>query len=303
MTRQSVLDPPRSPHPHPAPSSLSSLSPPPFRSLSSQLVSIFVNPTQFLPGEDLAAYPRPLKADLALLTSNGVDYAFVPDASEMYSGVPFPPHATFVDQARIDSTEEGKVRPTHFRGVATVVTKLFNIVQPDRAYFGQKDGMQCVLIQRMVRELNMPLDIAVVPTAREEDGLAKSSRNVFLSKADRRVAPVLYRALQEGQRLWDAGEVDADAIRAAVRAVMEREGGDGLVVQYVSLASMMSGEELTGRLGERQAAHTPQTGGEIADNLPHSRVLLSVAARVGQTRLIDNVVLQRVREAPEYTNE
>ena len=277
--------------------------------LSVQLVSIFVNPTQFLPGEDLAAYPRPLQEDLALLTQHKVDYAFVPQPSEMYASPPFPPHSIYVDLTTANDTMEGRLRPNHFRGVATVCTKLFNIVQPHTAYFGQKDGMQCILLQRTVRELNMPVQVEVVGTSREGDGLARSSRNVYLTAEDRRVAPALWKSLQEGQRAWDAGVVDVDELKRRVREVLEKEGGGGLVVQYVSIMSWLSGEELQGRVGETAGAldaggvgvGSGERGVEVARNLPHSQVLLSVAAKVGKTRLIDNILLgPKVREAREY---
>ena len=261
-----------------------------------------MNPTQFLPGEDLSSYPRPLSSDLSLLTSHSVDYAFIPQPTEMYSSPPSPPHSTYVDVLHLDSnTAEGRSRPTHFRGVATVCLKLFNIVQPDTAYFGAKDGMQCIVIQRMVRELNVPVKVRVVDTAREEDGLARSSRNVYLGEGERGVAGALWKALKEGERLYGEGEVDVDAIKGRVREVMEKEGGGQLEVQYVSVASVLSGEEMTGRLGERQAGKGKGIGEEVADNLPYSRVMLSVAAKLGRTRLIDNIILgPKVREPREY---
>ena len=277
--------------------------------VSAQLVSIFVNPTQFLPGEDLAAYPRPLQQDLALLTQSNVDYAFVPQPSEMYASPPFPPHAIYVDLVTANETAEGRVRPNHFRGVATVCTKLFNIVQPHNAYFGQKDGMQCVLLQRMVRELNMPLHIDVVSTSRESDGLARSSRNVYLTPEDRKVAPAIWKSLQEGQRAWDTGVLEVDELKRRVGEVLEREGGGRLTVQYVSVMSWLIGEELHSRIGETAGAldaggvgvGSGERGVEVARNLPHSQVLLSVAAKVGKTRLIDNILLgPKVREAKEY---
>lgn len=275
-------------------------------------MSIFVNPTQFLPGEDLAAYPRPLQQDLALLTQHKVDYAFVPQPSEMYASPPFPPHSMYVDLVTANETAEGRLRPNHFRGVATVCTKLFNIVQPHHAYFGQKDGMQCILLQRLVRELNMPLHVDIVATSRESDGLARSSRNVYLTPEDRDVAPALWRSLQEGQRAWDAGVVDVEELKSRVRSVLEREGGGRqLTVQYVSVMSWLSGEELVGRVGESAGAldaggvgvGSGERGVEVAGNLPHSQVLLSVAAKVGKTRLIDNILLgPKVREAKEYVS-
>ena len=273
-------------------------------------MSIFVNPTQFLPGEDLAAYPRPLQQDLSLLTAHSVDYAFVPQPSEMYASPPYPPHGVYVDLETANATAEGALRPNHFRGVATVCTKLFNIVQPHAAYFGQKDGVQCVLLQRLVRELNIPLRVEVVPTSRDEDGLARSSRNVYLSAEDRRVAPALWRALQEGQTAWDEDEMEVDELKRRVRSVLEREGGAQLSVQYVSVMSWLSGEELHGKLGVTAGGledaggvgvGSGERGVEVAHNLPHSRVLLSVAAKLGKTRLIDNILLgPKVREPKEY---
>ena len=228
-------------------------------------VSIFVNPTQFGPQEDLAQYPRALERDLALLEAEGVDLVYAPTAEEVYP----PGFDTWVEPGALAQRLEGEARPGHFRGVATVVTKLFNVVRPDRAYFGQKDGQQLVVIRRLVRDLDLDVAIVAVPTVRDSDGLALSSRNAYLTAQERRAAPALYRALRHGEELWRRGERDALVLRQAVRAVLEREP---LIkdVEYVSVADAATLEELEGV--DRPA-------------------MLSLAARLGKTRLIDNLTL------------
>ena len=202
-------------------------------------VSIFVNPTQFGEGEDFAQYPRDLDADLDLLGEHGVDLVFVPDVSEIYP----PGFDTWVEVGPIADRLEGAARPGHFRGVATVVTKLFGIVQPDRAYFGQKDGQQTVVVRKMARDLDLGVEVVVLPTVRESDGLAMSSRNVRLGPGQRRAATAVYRALSSGRTRWMQGEHSACEITKAVRLVLEAEP---LVdsVDYVSLASLETLEEL-----------------------------------------------------------
>ena len=233
---------------------------------NSVAVSIFVNPTQFAQGEDFAEYPRDLDADLEMLRQRGVDLVFVPDVSEVYP----PGFDTWVDVGPIADRLEGSVRPGHFRGVATVVAKLFGIVQPDRAYFGQKDGQQSVVIQKLAYDLDMGLEVLVLPTVREPDGLAMSSRNVRLSPEQRQAAPAVYRALSAGKKAWDARETNAETILGAVRAELEKETlfGD---IDYASLASPDSLEEL-----------------EVA--VPGA--MLSVAVHLGSVRLIDNLILE-----------
>ena len=226
-------------------------------------VSIFVNPTQFGPNEDFARYPRDVERDLRLLEREGVDLVFVPSVAEMY-----PDHYhTYVDVEHVTALLEGAVRPGHFRGVATVVCKLFNIMQPTRAYFGQKDAQQTVVIRQMVRDLNMPLDVVIVPTVREPDGLAMSSRNVYLSPEQRAAAPVLYRALMTAQRQFAADERNGETLRQTMRHVLAAE--PLAQVEYVSVAD-------------------PDTLQEL-DLVGPNGALFSMAVRFGATRLIDNM--------------
>ncbi|MBI3743013.1 MAG: pantoate--beta-alanine ligase [Chloroflexi bacterium] len=228
--------------------------------------TIFVNPTQFGPNEDFARYPRDLDRDLKMLRSAGCDLVFNPSPEEMYPNG----YASAIDVGPVSSPLEGAHRPGHFRGVATVVAKLFNIAQPTRAYFGEKDAQQVRVIKRMSRDLDFPLEIIVVPTIRESDGLAMSSRNIYLSPPERKAATCLYRGMMVAQSRWLAGERDADNLRRACREPIEAEP---LVagIDYVSLADSETLAELQGRV-ERP-------------------VLLSLAVRVGKTRLIDNVTL------------
>ena len=227
-------------------------------------VSIFVNPAQFGENEDLAAYPRTPQHDLGVLESLGVDAVWTPSPEEVYP----PGFQTFVTVGDVAAPLEGARRPGHFRGVATVVAKLFNVFQPDRAYFGQKDAQQVAVIRRMARDLNFPAEIIICPIVRESDGLAMSSRNAYLSPDERRGAPALFRALEAGRAAFESGERDAAAIRRVVSRVLSTE--PTLEEDYVSLAD-------------------PDTLAEILR--VEGRSLLSLAARVGRTRLIDNVVL------------
>ena len=229
-------------------------------------VSIFVNPTQFGEGEDFAEYPRDLEADLEMLRSRGADLVFVPDVSEIYP----PGFDTWVDVGPIGDRLEGAARPGHFRGVATVVAKLFGIVQPDRAYFGQKDGQQTVVVRKLAHDLDMGIEIVVLPTVREPDGLAMSSRNVRLNPEQRRAASAVYRALSAGEAAWERGEQDAGAVRGAVSSVLASEPLLG-AVDYVSLASADRLEEL---------------------DLAAPGAMLSTAVHLGPIRLIDNLILK-----------
>ncbi|MDL1896028.1 pantoate--beta-alanine ligase [Anaerolineae bacterium CFX7] len=227
-------------------------------------VSIFVNPTQFAAGGDFDKYPRTLERDLELLAPYQVDLVFAPPAAEIY-----PPHfQTYVNVEEIAQPLEGARRPGHFRGVATVVAKLFNIVQPDRAYFGQKDAQQVAVIKQLTRDLNFPLEIVVGETVREADGLAMSSRNAYLSPAERQAAPVLYRALCAARDAFRRGVRDGETLRALMRAELARE--PRATVEYVSAADPLTLQEL--------------------DTLSDG-ALLSLAVRIGATRLIDNFLL------------
>jgi pantoate--beta-alanine ligase len=230
------------------------------------VVSIFVNPTQFGPNEDLAAYPRDLKRDLGLLSGENADLVWIPGVEEMYP----PGYQTWVTVEEVTRPLEGSMRPGHFRGVATVVTKLFNAVQPDKAYFGQKDAQQAVVIRQMRRDLNFPVEIIVCPIMREADGLAMSSRNVYLNPAERQAAIVLSRALQAALAAYTSGENDAQKLRSLVEGMVNAEPLARL--QYVSCADAETLQELQGILS--------------------GRALLSMAVYFGKTRLIDNLILE-----------
>lgn len=226
--------------------------------------SIFVNPTQFGPAEDYQAYPRDRERDLALLEQHNVDLVFAPEPEDMYpTGFD-----TWVDVGEIANRLEGAARPDHFRGVATVVTKLFAIVRPDRAYFGQKDAQQTVVIRRLTRDLNLGVEVVVLPTVREPDGLAMSSRNVYLNPSERTAALVLHRSLSEALSLFGQGERSAERIKESVESMLSQEALVSL--EYVSVAH-------------------PDELFELEDI--QGSALVSLAARVGRARLIDNVVL------------
>jgi len=231
---------------------------------ASVVVSIFVNPTQFSPNEDLAAYPRDMERDLHLLESLGVNLVWMPTPEIMYPGG----YQTWVQVEALTGPLEGAQRPGHFRGVTTVVAKLFNGVQPARAYFGQKDAQQAAVIRQMTRDLNFPIEIVVCPTVREPDGLAMSSRNAYLDSQQRQAATVLYRALNAAKDAYEAGERDAEKLRALMRATIVAE--PLAEMQYVSCADYDTLEELDQVTG---------------------KTLLSMAVFVGKTRLIDNFVL------------
>jgi pantoate--beta-alanine ligase len=241
-------------------------------------VSIFVNSTQFGPNEDLAAYPRDLDRDLSLLEALNVDLVFNPSPEVMYP----PNYQTYVTVEDVTKYLEGASRPGHFRGVATVVAKLFNIVGAERAYFGQKDAQQTIVIKRMVQDLNMPIDIIICPTQREADGLALSSRNTYLDADHRRAAPVLYRALCAAKEAFDRGERDGDRLRSIMRDIIEAEALAKL--DYVSAADAVTLQEL-GAPSPRPPA--PFRGSPIGEG-----VLLSMAVRVGKPRLIDNFLYE-----------
>ena len=235
------------------------------------VVSIFVNPTQFGPNEDLNRYPRPLERDLELCDKAGVDLVFHPQPAVLYP----PDYRTFVEVTGLQDVMCGASRPGHFRGVATVVLKLFNLVQPDRAYFGQKDAQQARLIEQMVRDLNVPVEIRVCPIVREADGLALSSRNGYLEAEERRRATVLYCALSEARRRIEAGERDAAAVR---QMMAERIASvPGAVLDY---AAVVDADSL-------QALSRIDVG---------RSVMLALAVRFGGTRLIDNLLIPVSRD-------
>ena len=228
------------------------------------VATIFVNPTQFGPSEDFKSYPRDLDRDLALLEKVKTDIVFVPSDKEMYAEG----YNTWVEVRGITAKLEGKSRPTHFQGVTTVCNKLFQIIEPDRAYFGQKDAQQAIVIQRMVSDLNMNLEIVVCPTVRESDGLAMSSRNTYLTKEDRVSAVVLYKSLCLAKDMYEKGERDAAAIKKAMNSQIS--GVAAAKLDYISIAD-------TGTLDEVEKIR--------------GRVLVSLAVRLGKPRLIDNIIL------------
>jgi pantoate--beta-alanine ligase len=232
---------------------------------SAVIVSIYVNPAQFGAREDFGSDPRDLSLDLTLLRGEGVDVVFVPSDAEMYP----PEFSSWVDVEKVTERLEGASRPGHFRGVATVVAKLFNIIQPSKAYFGQKDAQQVVVIKRMVTDLNTGIEIVVVPTLRESDGLAMSSRNIYLSPGERQAATILFKALTLAQQLARDGEKDADKIRRQMASLIEKE--PLAQIDYISIADAETLEELS---------------------LIDHPAVASLAIRIGKTRLIDNIPLQ-----------
>jgi pantoate--beta-alanine ligase len=235
------------------------------RENSAVIVSIYVNPTQFGPREDFGAYPRNLDQDLELLRKERTDIVFVPLDGEIYP----PKFSSWVDVEKVTERLEGASRPGHFRGVATIVAKLLNIVQPTKAYFGQKDAQQVMVIKRMVADLNMNLEVVVVPTVRESDGLAMSSRNIYLSPKERQAATILFKALTLAQQLRKGGEKDAETIRRQMAALIRKEPLAHL--DYVSIADAETLEEL---------------------NLLDRAAVASLAVRIGKKRLIDNMPLE-----------
>lgn len=230
------------------------------------VVSDFVNPIQFGPTEDLATYPRDLEHDAALCERTGADLIFNPEPEEMY----VPDFCTYVDMDHLTKGLCGASRPIHFRGVCTVVSKLFHIVQPDRAYFGQKDAQQLAVIRRMVRDLNMPLEIIGCPIIREEDGLAKSSRNTYLSAEERQAALCLSRGLNKGKAAIEAGETDAAKVKAMITAEIEAEPLSR--IDYVEIVDWNNLEPAASTEGS---------------------ILTAVAVYIGKTRLIDNFIIER----------
>lgn len=231
------------------------------------IVSIFVNPTQFGPGEDFERYPRDLTADAAMLAEYEVDYVFAPDTDEIY----IPGFSTYVYVEGLTETLEGASRPGHFRGVATVVTILLNTVRPDLAFFGSKDAQQVGVVKRLTRDLGFETEIVVVPTVREESGLAMSSRNAYLNEDERQKASILYQALREAKLAFKNGERNASAIAQIVEDKIATEP-----LARIDYVAVVSNDDL-----------------EPIDKIADSEVLVAVAVRFGKVRLIDNVILNR----------
>ncbi len=229
------------------------------------VVSIFVNPIQFGPAEDYKRYPQDLEKDKSMAQEAGVDYLFIPSVEEMYPGELL----TYVDVEKLTLPLCGKFRPGHFRGVATVVAKLFNIIQPDMAFLGEKDYQQLLVVRKMAEDLNFDVKIIPVPTVREEDGLAMSSRNVYLNSEERKASLVLYKSLQLAKDLIKSGEKDAQTIKQAMEAIIRKEPLVGL--EYLSICDTCLLDEL--EKVEKEA-------------------LIALAAKVGKARLIDNIVMR-----------
>ncbi len=231
------------------------------------IVSIYVNPTQFAPTEDLAAYPRDLDHDLLLLKDAGVDLVWMPDNEIMYPEG----FQTWVSVDQLTKPLEGQYRPEHFRGVTTIVAKLFNVVQPERAFFGQKDAQQAAVLQRMVLDLNFPIEMVICPIVREADNLALSSRNTYLTPAERQASTVLSRALFAARDLFQKGETRSAALIACMQEIIQSE--PLAKIQYLSCADPLSLQEI--------------------DTI-QNQALLSMAVYFGKTRLIDNLLLKHV---------
>jgi pantoate--beta-alanine ligase len=231
---------------------------------ASVIVSIFVNPTQFGPQEDLGSYPRNISRDLNLLEEIGVDLIWIPKKEEIYPSE----FQTWVTVEEVTQPLEGAMRPGHFRGVTTIVAKLFNAIQPDKSYFGQKDAQQAVVIRRMVKDLNYPIEIVICPTIREPDGLAMSSRNVYLTPQERKSATILFKALSAAENAYMDGVQDADVLREIMSDKTSSEPSARL--DYISCADPDNLNELSG---------------------PVKRALLSMAVKFGDTRLIDNILI------------
>ncbi|AEA34039.1 pantoate--beta-alanine ligase [Hippea maritima] len=226
-------------------------------------VSIFVNPLQFAPNEDLDKYPRDIERDESLLNKEGVDFVFYPSVEDMYPDG----FQTYVEVDKLTKVLEGKSRPTHFRGVTTVVAKLFNIAKPHRAYFGKKDAQQLIVIKRMVKDLNMDIEIIGMPIVRESDGLALSSRNKYLNQKEREQAVCLYKALMKAKELIETGQRDADVIKEEMKKVIE--GYPLAKIDYIDINSLSTLEQLK--------------------QVKEGDTLVSLAVFLGSTRLIDNM--------------
>lgn len=233
------------------------------------VVSIFVNPTQFGPAEDFEKYPRSFESDLEICRKAGVDIVFAPSPQEMYKKE----NLTWVNVEKLTEPLCGRSRPRHFRGVTTVCAKLFNIVEPDVAYFGQKDAQQAIVIKRMVADLNMPLEIVVCPTVREPDGLAVSSRNKYLSEQQRKDATYIYKSLKKCESLIEAGTTDSKTIIGEMKQILNQVSS--IEIEYISIVDAESLQELERITG---------------------KVLAAVAVKIGSARLIDNIVVDAGRQ-------
>ncbi|OLE55033.1 MAG: pantoate--beta-alanine ligase [Acidobacteria bacterium 13_1_20CM_3_53_8] len=241
------------------------------------VVSVFVNPTQFGPSEDFSNYPRDLTKDTALLTDYNVDFIFAPTVEEIYPKN----FSTYVTVEGLSEQLEGVARPGHFRGVATVVAILFNLIRPDFAFFGQKDAQQAVIVRRMVRDLAFDAEIVVMPTVREESGLALSSRNAYLNDEERHAASVIYRALKRAKEAHKGGERSGSRIAGIVRATIETE--PRARIDYISVADADTLERL--------------------EKMDDRAILVSIAVTIGDTRLIDNTILNRAKQKEAVTTQ
>ncbi|HEX8354878.1 MAG TPA: pantoate--beta-alanine ligase [Pyrinomonadaceae bacterium] len=242
------------------------------------IVSVFVNPTQFGAGEDFERYPRDLTGDTTKLADYNVDYIFAPPVEEVYPRG----FATYITVEGLSDGMEGAARPGHFRGVATILTVLFNTIRPDFAFFGQKDAQQTLVVRRLVRDLAFDLEVVVLPTVREQTGLALSSRNAYLTDEQHKAAAVLYRALAQAREVYMEGERSARRLAEAVRAQVDAEPLARL--EYVGVVDAETMEKY--------------------DRIPEDRsVLIALAAQVGRTRLIDNIVIQPARQKARTTSE
>ena len=242
------------------------------------IVSVFVNPAQFGPSEDFSRYPRDLTGDTTKLADYNVDYIFAPPVEEVYPRN----YSTYVTVEGLSESMEGKARPGHFRGVATVLTVLFNTVRPDFAFFGQKDAQQTLVVKRLVRDLAFDIEVVVLPTVREQTGLALSSRNAYLTDEQRQAAAVIYRALAQAREVYNEGERAARRLAETVRSQVDAEPLARL--EYVGVVDAETMEKY--------------------DRIPEDRpVLIALAAKVGRTRLIDNIIIQPARQKARTTSD
>jgi pantoate--beta-alanine ligase len=249
------------------------------------VVSIFVNPTQFGPGEDFKSYPRDLKRDLRLAKKMGVNIIFSPDVKEIYPEG----FLTYVDVEEISSILEGASRPGHFRGVITIVAKLFNAIKPHKAYFGQKDFQQTVVIKKMVEDLNMDVEIVVLPTIREKDSLATSSRNVYLTKKEREIAPILYKSLKMAEDLIKKGERDSKKIIRKMKGLIKKE--KLIKLEYIAIVDLQTLQEIK-RINPIRSPRQRRGIRPQRERITSNGVNISLAAEIGKARLIDNITIK-----------